>query len=176
MTTTKVYKTMIGARMAIMVGKIKSFFKGGHYVVETYTLKFDKVNKTYNVEHYTMTHDEEKEFYEAIGEQQAKIMKMMLPTNESGVPTIDRQHMAVVNLSEKNNQTEAEAPKMNAKPKQKAKPKSNKIDPNIDTEKIVNDIKNRGVYNDEVKPKTKKKYYHNNNKKKADNKGNTTNQ
>jgi hypothetical protein len=135
MTTTKVYKTMIGARMAIMMGKIKSFFKGSHYVAETYTLKFDKTDKVYIVEHYTMTHDEERQFHEALKIKQQEIEKMAkeILTNE---PV--------------ENPTKTEAPKMNAKPKQTAKPKTQKPNTTNVTQKTASD-------------KPKKKYYYNSN-------------
>jgi hypothetical protein len=146
MTTTKVYKTMIGARMAIMVGKIKSFFKGSHYVAETYTLKFDKAEKLYHVEHYTMTHYEEKEFYEAVAIKQqeiAKVAQKMLKNKPA------------------NNTTKVEAPKMNAKSKQTAKPKTQKPNTTNVTQKTASD-------------KPKKKYYYNSNsnKKKSNTKNN----
>jgi hypothetical protein len=146
MTTSKIYKTMIGARLAILMGRIKSFFKGGHYVAETFTLKYSKADKTYELVHYTMTHDEKRLFDEAIAIKQQEIVEVA-----------QKEYVDAT--------TEA-APKMDAKPKQKAKPKVKKMDTNIDTENILTDIKNRGVYSGEAKPKTKKKYYYNNNKKK----------
>ena len=60
MTTTKVYKTMIGARMAIIMGRIKSFFKGSHYVAETYTLKFEKADKAHGKKKKPKTMAEDK--------------------------------------------------------------------------------------------------------------------
>jgi hypothetical protein len=135
MTTTKVYKTMIGARMAIMMGRIKSFFAGSHYVAETYTLKFDKADKVYSVEHYTMTHDEEKEFYEAVAIKQQEIVKIaqQILTNKPAenptkteTPKMDKQKIAKVKLSDKNNSAQTEAPKMDAKPKQTASDKPKK--------------------------------------------------
>ena len=145
MRTTKVYKTMIGARMAILIGRIKSFFKGSHYVAEHYTLKYDRTERVYHVEHYTMTHDEKSQMDAAITIKQNELIRMA-------------EEMKTEMETVKDNT----APKMNAKPKQK--PKAKKIDTNIDTDKIVKDIKDRGAYNGEPKPK--KKYYHNKNKKK----------
>ena len=151
MTTTKVYKTMIGARMAIMLGRIKRFLKGSHYVAETYTLKFEKADKSYIVEHYAMTHDEERRFHEALKIKQQEITKKaqeILETkpqdNSANVeaPKMDKQKVAKIKLSDKNNSAQTEAPKMNTKPKQT------------------------------VSDKPKKKYYHNGNKKKPTAKSN----
>jgi len=128
MTTTKVYKTMIGARMAIMLGRIKRFLKGSHYVAETYTLKFEKADKSYIVEHYAMTHDEERRFHEALKIKQQEIAQMaqeILETkpqdNSANVeaPKMDKQKVAKIKLSDKNNSAQTEAPKMNTKPKKK---------------------------------------------------------
>ena len=135
---------MIGARMAITMGRIKSFFKGSHYVAESYTLKFDKADNSYIVEHYTMTHDEEKQFYEAVAEQQAKIMKMMMPTNEPVIPIIDIQKSKEEKWAEdveKNRQKQlAQNKKVTAKPKtqttptMEAKPKRKYYKPKANTQ------------------------------------------
>jgi hypothetical protein len=168
MTTTKVYKTMIGARMAIMLGRIKRFFKGSHYVAETYTLKFEKADKSYIVEHYAMTHDEERRFHEALKIKQQEITKKaqeILETkpqdNSANVeaPKMDKQKVAKIKLSDKNNSAQTEVPKMNAKPKQTAKPKTQ----NQNTTNTASD-------------KPKKKYYHNGNKKKPTAKSNEAQQ
>jgi hypothetical protein len=155
MTTTKVYKTMIGARMAIMLGRIKRFLKGSHYVAETYTLKFEKADKSYIVEHYAMTHYEERRFHEALKIKQQEITKKaqeILETkpqdNSANVeaPKMDKQKVAKIKLSDKNNSAQTEAPKMNTKPKQTAS------------------------------DKPKKKYYHNGNKNKSTAKSNEAQQ
>ena len=67
---------MIGARMSIVMGRIKSFFNGSHYVAETYSLKYDKVGKLYHVEHYTMTREEEKQFHDALKIKEQEIVQM----------------------------------------------------------------------------------------------------
>lgn len=155
MTTTKVYKTMIGARMAIMLGRIKRFFKGSHYVAETYTLKFEKADKSYIVEHYTMTHDAERRFLEALKIKQQEIAKVAQdnPTNVEA-PKMDKHKVDKIKLSDKNNSAQTEAPKMNAKPKQTAKPKTKNPNTTNVAQKATSD-------------KPKKKYYHNGNKNKS---------
>jgi hypothetical protein len=135
---------MIGARMAIILGKLKSFFKGSHYVAESYTLKFDKADKVYNVEHYTMTHDEERRFHEALKIKQQEIAKMA---------------QEILTNKPAENPTKTEAPKMNTKPKQTAKPKTQKPNTTNVTQKTASD-------------KPKKKYYYNSNKKKSNTKNN----
>jgi hypothetical protein len=144
MTTTKVYKTMIGARMAIMLGRIKRFLKGSHYVAETYTLKFEKADKSYIVEHYAMTHDEERRFHEALKIKQQEIAKVA---------------QEILETKPQDNSANVEAPKMIAKPKQTAKPKTE----NPNTTNTASD-------------KPKKKYYHNGNKKKSTAKSNDAQQ
>ena len=108
MTTTKVYKTMIGARMAILIGRIKSFFKGSHYVAESYTLKYNKTEKTYTVNHYTLTHDEKSQMDEAIAIKQQELIQLA---------------EFIKNGTESTTTTTAttEAPKMSAKPKVETK-------------------------------------------------------
>jgi hypothetical protein len=144
MTTTKVYKTMIGARMAIMLGRIKRFLKGSHYVAETYTLKFEKADKSYIVEHYAMTHDEERRFHEALKIKQQEITQ---------------KAQQILETKPQDNSVNVEAPKMNTKPKQTAKPKTE----NPNTTNTASD-------------KPKKKYYHNGNKKKPTAKSNEAQQ
>lgn len=139
MTTTKVYKTMIGARLAIMIGRIKRFFKGSHYVAETYTLKFEKADKSYIVEHYTMTHDAERRFLEALKIKQQEITKVA---------------QEILETNPQDNSTNVEAPKMNTKPKQTAKPKTKNPNTTNVAQKATSD-------------KPKKKYYHNGNKNKS---------
>lgn len=137
MTTTKIYKSVIGARLAILIGRVKSFFTGSHYVQEHYTLKFDKTAKEYHVVHYTMTREEKHKFEEAIAIKQQEIIEMA-----------EQMKNEMVNSTTIT--TTTEAPKMNAKPKQTAKPKTQKANTTNVTQKTASD-------------KPKKKYYYNSN-------------
>ena len=150
MTTTKIYKSVIGARLAILIGRVKSFFTGSHYVAEHYTLKFDKATKEYQVVHYTMTREEKHQFDEAIAVKQQELIQMAEQMKT------EMETTTVTTAT-------TEAPKMNAKPKQPAKPKAKKPDTTNVTQKTASD-------------KPKKKYYHNKNKKKSANKGNAAQQ
>jgi hypothetical protein len=77
MTKTKMYQTILGARFAILRGRIKSFFTGSHYVAETYTLKYNTATKEYVVEHYTMTRDEEQMLHKALAAKQQEIERLV---------------------------------------------------------------------------------------------------
>ena len=76
MTKTKMYQTKLGAKFAILKGRIKSYFAGSHYVAETYTLKYNTATKEYAVEHYTMTRDEDQTFQKAMIAKQLEIEKL----------------------------------------------------------------------------------------------------
>jgi len=139
MTQSKTYKSRIAAKFGILFNRIKNKFNGSKLVVENYTIKYNTKTKEYTVVMNFMTEAEEAEFNKAIAEQQVRIMEMMT-LNEAGMPTLERQVKAEkwADAVEKNRQ------KQLAENKSKKKP----------TEKIVTDIKNRGVYT-EAKPKRK---------------------
>ena len=160
---------MIGARMAITIGRIKSFFKGSHYVAESYTLKYNKTEKTYTVSHYTMTHDEKSQMDEVIAAKQKLLIQMaedLKVQTESTTTTTATTQSPKMSAKTKAPTKKEKAEKWAAdveKNRQKQlaenktkKPKAKKMDTNIDTENILKDIKTRGAYNGEVKPKTKK--------------------
>jgi len=88
MKTTKVYKTKIETKLAILMARVKNFFNGSHYVAETFTTKYNKETKEYTLEHFTMTYAEEKQFNETMAEQQAKIIELAKAVE---VPTLERK-------------------------------------------------------------------------------------
>jgi hypothetical protein len=143
MKTTKVYKTQIGTKLAILKAKLKNFFNGSHYVAETFTTRYNNDTKEYTLEHYTMTHDEEKQFNAAVAEQQLKIAELIesqmaeKSKAEKWADDVERnrQKQLAENESKKNTNTTAkpkapktDTPKMVAgKPKRKYT-KPNKVD------------------------------------------------
>ena len=78
MRTTKVYKTKIGTKFAILKAKLKNFFNGSHYVVETFSTKYNTDTKEYTLEHYTLTREEDRQIKDAIAAEQARIMQMVV--------------------------------------------------------------------------------------------------
>lgn len=162
MKTTKVYKTWIGTRTAILMAKIRNLFNGSHYVAETFTTKFNKETKEYTLEHYTMTHDEEQQFNEAMALQQAKIIELAKAEIVEEAPTMQRQKSKEEKWAEdvERNRQKQLAENKSKKP---AKPKAKKKPVELSDEsaqKIVTDIKNRGVYTETPKmaAKPKRKY------------------
>lgn len=138
MTTTKIYKSIIGARLAILIGRVESFFTGSHYVQEHYTLKFDKVKKEYQVVHYTMTREEKRQFDEAIAVKQQELIQMaeqMKTEMETTTAT-------------------TESPKMNAKPKQ---PKTKKPEVTNVAPKTASDKPKKKYYHSKNKKKSANK-------------------
>lgn len=124
MKTTKVYKTKLGAKLAIGFAKIRNFFGGSHYVAETFTTRFNTETNEYSVEHFTMTRDEEQKFHNAIAEQQAIIAELM-ETEKQTQPNKQQQPKQPKQQSQVK-QNNSETPNMNAKPKRKYyKPKGN---------------------------------------------------
>ena len=130
MKTTKVYKTKLGAKLAIGFAKIRNFFGGSHYVAETFTTRFNTETKEYSVEHFTMTRDEEQKFHNAIAEQQAIIAELM-ETERQTKQTKPQQPKQPKQYKQPKQQPQvkqnnSETPNMNAKPKKKYyKPKGN---------------------------------------------------
>ena len=137
MKTTKVYKTKIGTKLAILKAKLKNFFNGSHYVAETFTTRYNNDTKEYTLEHYTMTHDEEKQFNAAVAEQQAKIMEMFMPTiAETASPTLEQQKAKAEKWAEdveRNRQKQLAENKSKKNTNTTVKPKA----PKTDTPKMV---------------------------------------
>ena len=131
MKTSKVYSSIIIAKLVMFFGRIKSKFFGSHYVQENYTLKFDKINDDYIVEHYTMTRVEEQQFHDAIAKKQQEIIQM------------------ADDLAKELKAEKAEAPKMHAKPKQTAKPKIQK--PEAKAEQTATDKPKKKYYHNKNK-------------------------
>lgn len=145
MKTTKVYKTRIGTKLAILKAKLKNFFNGSHYVAETFTTRYNNDTKEYTLEHYTMTHDEEKQFNAAVAEQQAKIMHMFMPTiAEPASPTLEQQEKAEkwAEDVERNRQKQLAENQVKKAPKNPAKPKA----PKTDTPKMTTAAKPKRKY------------------------------
>ena len=128
MKTTKVYKTKIGTKFAIIKAKLKNFFNGSHYVAETFTTKYNKETKEYTLEHFTMTREEDKQLHDAIKEQQSKIAELII----SEAPTMERQKTKEQKWAEdvERNRQKQLAENKSKKP---AKPKA----PKTDTPKMV---------------------------------------
>ena len=126
MKTTKVYKTKLGAKLAIGFAKIRNFFGGSHYVAETFTTRFNTETSEYSVEHFTMTRDEEQKFHNALAEQQAAIIELM-ETEKQTQPKKQQQPKQPKQYKQPQvKQNNSETPNMNAKPKKKYyKPKGN---------------------------------------------------
>lgn len=126
MKTTKVYKTKIGAKLAIAFAKIRNYFNGSHYVAETFTTRFNTETNEYSVEHFTMTRDEEQKFHNALAEQQAAIIELM-ETEKQTQPKKQQQPKQPKQYKQPQvKQNNSETPNMNAKPKKKYyKPKGN---------------------------------------------------
>lgn len=128
MKRTKVYKTKIGTKFAILKAKLKNFFNGSHYVAETFTTKYNKETKEYTLEHFTMTREEDKQLHDAIKEQQSKIAELII----SEAPTMERQKTKEQKWAEdvERNRQKQLAENKSKKP---AKPKA----PKTDTPKMV---------------------------------------
>lgn len=132
MKTTKVYKTRIGTKLAILTAKLKNFFNGSHYVAETFTTKYNNETKEYTLEHFTMTREEEKQLHDAIKEQQAKIAELII----AEAPTMERQKTKEQKWAEdveRNRQKQLAENKSKKTAKAPAKPKA----PKTDTPKMV---------------------------------------
>lgn len=154
MTQSKTYKSKIAAKFGILFSRIKNKFNGSKLVAETYTLKYNTTTKEYIVVCNTMTEAEEQEFHIAIAEQQAKIMELMLQTDiEPASPILEQQAKAEKWAAD----VERNRQKQLAESKTKKKSTKKSVEMSEETaNEIVTDIKNRGVYNGEVKPKAKK--------------------
>lgn len=128
MKTTKVYKTKIGTKFAIIKAKLKNFFNGSHYVAETFTTKYNKETKEYTLEHFTMTREEAKQLNDAIKEHQSKIAELII----AEAPTMERQKTKEEKWAEdvERNRQKQLAENKSKKP---AKPKA----PKTDTPKMV---------------------------------------
>jgi len=153
MTQSKTYKSNIAARFGILLSRIKNKFNGIKLVAESYALKYNTTTKEYTVVMNTMTEAEEQEFHIAIAAQQAKIMELMLQTDiEPASPTLEQQAKAEKWAAdvEKNRQKQLAESKSKKKPATKKKPVEMTDEA---AAKIVSDIKTRGVYNGEPKPK-----------------------
>lgn len=165
MTQSKTYKSKIAARFGILWSRIKNKFNGSKLVVETYTMKYNTATKECTVDMNFMTEAEEQQFHIAIAEQQARIAELIM--NEA--PTMERQKTKEEKWAEDVERNRQKQLAENKSKKAPAKPKTKKPVEltNEAADKIVTDIKNRGVYNGEptMKAKPKRKY----------NKGNNTN-
>lgn len=124
MKQTKIYKTRIGANLAILFAKVKNYFNGSHYVAETFTTKYNTDTKDYIIEHYTMTRDEEQVFQKAVAEQQSLIANLVLSQNikqENKLKAVEknRQNQLAKNKAKKSLPVVTDSPKMIATSKPK---------------------------------------------------------
>ena len=128
MKTTKVYKTRIGTKLAILTAKLKNFFNGSHYVAETFTTKYNSETKEYTLEHYTLTREEDRQINDAIAAEQARIIQMVVDE----APTMERQKTKEEKWAEDVERNRQKQLAEN-KAKKPAKPKT----PKTDTPKMV---------------------------------------
>jgi len=142
MTQSKTYKSKIAAKFGILFSRIKNKLNGSKLVAETYTLKYNTKTKEYLVISVTMTEAEEKEFHIAIAEQQAKIMEMMIPTNADASLTLEQQKAKAEKWA-----ADVERNRQKQLAENKSKKESEVVELSDETaEKIITELKRRGVY------------------------------